>query len=168
MPPRYCIDTSGFSNPYDAMPEDIHDSLWKGVRKFISSGDMAITQEIFDEMIKIDGGLGAFIASEKAVVLYEIGQDHWDWQSYVANITRMQVTYGVFIQELNGNVKNTIGLNDLSIIALARTLNLPLLSMEKRKGDASPNQRHIPDICGYEKIDHIDFSDFCRREKMKF
>lgn len=165
---KFCIDTSGLSNPYDTMPEDIHGSLWTAVRKFIQDGHAAVTKEVFDEMILIDGGLGDFIAGAKDAVLHEIGQDHWDWNSYVAHVARMQTDYGPFISELNGGTKRTVGLIDLSIIALAKTLGLPLLSMERKVGEASPNKRRIPDICGYEKIDHVEFSDFLRHEGMKF
>jgi hypothetical protein len=38
----------------------------------------------------------------------------------------MKVRHEAVISEYNGNRKNTIGLNDLTIIALAKTLGLPV------------------------------------------
>lgn len=63
--PKYCIDTSGLSHPYEELPEDIFDLLWKFVRAKIAEGIFAVTREIFDEMEKIDGGLGKYISENK-------------------------------------------------------------------------------------------------------
>jgi len=70
--PKYCVDTSGFSHPYEEIPEDIHASLWGRVRDAITDGQVAVTQEIFDEIIRIQGGLGAYLNLNKAIILYEI------------------------------------------------------------------------------------------------
>lgn len=40
------------------MPPDIHESLWDAIRDLIARGDFAVTEEILQEMIMIDGGLG--------------------------------------------------------------------------------------------------------------
>jgi hypothetical protein len=61
----------------------------------------------------------------------------------------MKVSHEAVISEYNGNRKNTIGLNDLTIIALAKTLGLPVVSSEKEtRVDQDSNKRQkIPDIC---------------------
>jgi len=165
---KYCFDTSGLSNPKENMPLDIHESMWRRINQFIFDGNIGITTEIFDEMILIDGVLGEFIGNNKDKVLFEIGDNHWDWNKYLENSTRMQTIYEPFISEFNGGVKYTLGLNDLSIIALSKTLNLPLLSMETRCNLASPKKRKIPNICDSENIRHLTFTEFLRLEGFRF
>ncbi len=80
MMPKYCIDTSGLSHPYEVYPEDIFDSLWIFVREKIAGGIFAVTKEIFDEMVHIDGGLGQYIDENKDTILYEVNQGDWDSQ----------------------------------------------------------------------------------------
>ncbi|MBC6442579.1 MAG: hypothetical protein GDA53_05535 [Rhodobacteraceae bacterium] len=70
-----------------------------------------------------------------------------------------------FISEYNGNRKDTIGLNDMSIVALADTLQLPLVSMEKpNPGVPSKTKLRIPDLCISVGVLHIDFNRLCRKE----
>jgi Domain of unknown function (DUF4411) len=165
---KYCIDTSGLSHPYEEIPEDIHESLWKRVRKTITDGHVAVTKEIFDEVVLIHGGLGAFLNDKKALVLHEIEKDGWDWKSYVKHAAKMQIDHKAYISEFCGGKKTTVCLNDISIIALAKTLKLPLVSMEKPILDKAAKRRHIPDICASEKVEHMSFSDFCRKEHYHF
>jgi hypothetical protein len=33
---------------------------------------------------------------------------------------------------------------------------------------SSSKKRHIPDVCKIEGVEHLTFSDFLRREKLKF
>jgi len=49
-PKKYCLDTSGLSNPLEAMPEDVHSTLWKSVASVICAGKFAVTKEIYDEL----------------------------------------------------------------------------------------------------------------------
>ena len=165
--PKYCMDTSGLSHPYEEIPEDIHASLWESVRNTVANGHVAVTSEIFDEAVKIDGGLGEYLNDQKSLIVYEVSKGDWDWRAYLAAATRMQDDYKEFIREFCGGSPKTVCLNDISIIALAQTLKLPVISMEKpvQKG---AKKRHIPDICLSEKVDHFDFSDFCRKEGYKF
>ncbi len=165
--PDWCVDTSGLSNPYGAMPEDIHETLWRHIRERLGNGHIAVTKEIFDEMVHIDGGLGDHIAGLKGVLLFEVNDDKWNWKDYIDNVTRMQVVYRQFISEFNLNRKDTVGLNDISIVGLAKTLNRPLVSMEKKTLMVSPVKRRIPDICELEGIEHCTFSEFPRREGIK-
>jgi hypothetical protein len=165
---KYCFDTSGLSNPLEAMPRDIHVRLWDDVVEFMGSGVVAVTKEILDEIVYIPSGIGDFAAKNSDLILLEVGQAHWDWGDYLEHNTEAQNKYQGFISEFNKDIKGTIGLNDLSLISLARVLKLPIVSMEKRVGEKSPNKRRIPDICDYEGIEHLDFNDFLRRESFKF
>ena len=80
----------------------------------------------------------------------------------------MQVEYAKFISENNGGRRDTICLNDISIIALAKTLKLPLVNMESAVSNPASIKRRIPDICNAEGILPMRFSDFCRAEGFKF
>jgi hypothetical protein len=53
----------------------------------------------------------------------------------------MQDDYRRYISEFNNNRKDTVGLNDISIIALGRTLNLPVVSMETLVKDEKSTKR---------------------------
>ena len=55
-----------------------------------------------------------------------------------------------------------MGLNDISIIALAKATGLPLVSMESSTGNSAKRKR-IPDICDLEEVAHLTFNDFLRR-----
>lgn len=161
---KYCIDTSGISNPLEAAPPDIHVTLWNQVALRIVAGDLAVTAEIYEEMTHIDGPVGDCIRDNEVNLLLEVGDASWDFASYIEEATRMQVAHAAFIRENLGGKKGTVGLNDLSIIALAKTLKLPVISMEKAKAHQTANLRQIPDICAVEHIPHMTFNDFLRAE----
>ena len=57
-----------------------------------------------------------------------------------------------------------MGLNDISIIALAKALDLPLVSMEKPASVNATARRKIPDVCRLVQVEHLTFNDFLRRE----
>ncbi len=77
----------------------------------------------------------------------------------------MQEHYAEFISEYShGGSKKTIGLKDLTIISLAKTLTLPVVSMEKPVRASSHKKRRIPDICDAESVLHYSFIDFLRFE----
>lgn len=165
---KYCVDTSGISNPLETTPEDIHQSAWVRIKECISNGDLAVTKEIYDEMIHIGGSVGECIKASAAQLVLEIGEGNWDYATYVKEAARMQVEYAKYISENNGGKSGTVCLNDISIIALAKTLNLPLVSMESAVNNPTSTRRRIPDICKIERINHMFFIDFCRAEGFKF
>jgi hypothetical protein len=95
----------------------------------------------------------------------EVDEDDWDWRSYLGHATRMQDDHQAFISEFNSNRKRTVGLNDISIVALACTLGLPLISSEGLVHDEQSSKvRRIPNICRVEGVQHLSFNDFLRRE----
>lgn len=97
----------------------------------------------------------------------EIGEAGWDWPTYLEHAERLRVTYKPVISEYNGNRKSTVGLNDISIIALAKTLALPLVSMEKTSFQASATKMRIPQVCYLESVMHMDFNQFLRAEGIR-
>ena len=105
---KYCFDTSGISTPYELMPEDIHTSMWDNVREFISEGNVAVTTEIYDEMVNIGGELGEFLKIQKVNVVHEINADGWDWERYIEHSTRMQNEYYEYISEYCGGLKRLL------------------------------------------------------------
>lgn len=127
-----CFDTSGFSNPLETMPEDIHVAIWSQVREVIASGIVAVTPEIYAELERLRGELGDCIRNNKSQMVLEVGEGSWDWHSFTTNSAAMINSYRAFISEYNGDIKGTVGMNDVSIVALAKTLRVPLVSMEWR------------------------------------
>ena len=59
-------------------------------------------------------------------------------------------------------------MNDISIVALAKTLDVPLVSMETKSGKDAVKRRKIPDVCLLEGVEHLDFNEFLRREQIPF
>ena len=163
---RYCIDMSGLSNPAseEVAPQDIHVTLWARIHALIESGDMAVTEEIYQELTHIPPPLGDCIKANKKGLLLEVDDAEWDGAAYIEHATRMQADHETFIREFNGGGKGTVGLNDISIVALAKTLKLPVVSMEKRKAHQSDKKRTIPDICDAENVAHMSFNEFLRAE----
>jgi Domain of unknown function (DUF4411) len=165
---KYCFDTSGISTPLELMPEDIHQSVWTRIKTLIASGIFAVTAEIYDEMTHITGTVGECIIANKAALLLEVSEGDWDWESYTKHTTRMQDDYKQFISEFNNGLKGTVCITELSIIALAKTLAIPLVQMESAVNNDASKKRRIPDICGIEKVDCLQFSQFCRKENLTF
>lgn len=165
----YCLDTSGLSTPLENMPEDIHTVLWSSVAKLIEGGKFAVTTEIYEELELLPGSIGECIKNNKDNLQLEIEDEEWDWKKYLDHVERMRLTYADVISENNSNRKNTVGFNDLSIIALAKTLGLPVVSSEKKlHGEQDSKKRQkIPDICDKEGIPHMTFNDLLRKEGIK-
>jgi Domain of unknown function (DUF4411) len=155
---RYCFDTSGISNPLETMPEDIHASMWNKVSDIIVAGDIAVTQEIYEEMMHIPGNIGSCIGTNKDKLLLEVGKGDWNWQAYVTQSNAIIAAHKGFISEYTGGSPKTVCLNDISIIALAKSLALPLVSMEKAVTSPGANKRHIPDVCALEILILVLFS----------
>ncbi len=60
-------------------------------------------------------------------------------------------------------------MNDLTIIAMAKTLGLPVVSMEKAVSEApGTKKRRIPNICKAEGVLHLGFNDFLHQEGLTF
>ena len=164
--PRYCLDMSGLSNPAQQMPQDIHTLLWAQIKRRIVAGVFATTPEVYEELTNLLPPIGECIAENKDKLVYEVGTDQWDWELYAEHTIRMQTEYKAFISEWNNGRAHTINLNDLSVVALGKTLALPVISMEARRAGAK-KRRGIPDICDAEKIKHMDFNELLKAENIK-
>lgn len=78
--PRYCLDTSGLSNPLENMPEDIYASLWRQVQSLLEDGVICCNTEILDELSSVGGRVGACISACGPIMCYEVGDDKWAWR----------------------------------------------------------------------------------------
>jgi len=142
--------------------------LWDRVRKTVEDGKIGFNTEIMEELGSITGQLGECLQACAKSCCFEIGNDDWPWEEYIEHVEALKVTYEGVISEYNGNRKGTVGLNDISIIALAKTLNLPVISMEKANVyQQSETKMRIPDVCAAEDVPHIDFNTFLRMEGIK-
>jgi hypothetical protein len=166
---EYCLDTSGLSHPLQNQPEDLFPRLWEQVHERIESGRIAVTEEIYEELAFLTGDTGACIVRSKSALVMKVGASGWDYSSYLTESTRIQTTYARFISENVGGRRDTICMNDISIVALAKSLGIPVVSMEVSvtASGSSSTKRRIPDICKSEGIVHLSFTDFMRREGIK-
>jgi len=165
---RYCFDTSGITSTLHTVPEDIHSTLWTRIASIVEAGEIAVTTEIYDELHgTIRSPIGNVIDSDRTRLVLEVGHGSWNQAAYILGAPRIIKKYQAFISEhMPKRPDNTVGLNDMSIIALAKATRLPLVSMESSAGN-SPKYKRIPDICALEQIDHLDFNAFLRRESIK-
>ncbi|WP_441277799.1 DUF4411 family protein [Tardiphaga sp. 172_B4_N1_3] len=165
----YCLDMSGLSNPLEFMPEDIHQSIWASVADLVKAGKFAVTAEIYEELGHLPGAIGDCIKANEANLQLELEEESWDWEAYLVHFESLKTKYASVISEYNGNRKNTVGLNDLTIVALAKTLGLPVISSEKKLNtlQESEKRQKIPDICDKEGIVHMSFNDLLRAEGIK-
>jgi len=164
---KYCLDTSGISNPLEYMPENISlfKEVWVLVRSHIESGSFAVTREIYDELCMISPGeICECCKNNKDQLLLEVGDKTWDYTTYIRHVNEMTAKHKAFISEYNRNIKRTIGLNDVSIVALAKTLGLPVISMEDDSFQTSAKRMRIPGLCKIEKVNHLTFNEFLQNE----
>lgn len=165
MTHKYVLDTSGLSNPVMEMPEDIHRTLWPSVLAKVKTHIFCWNFEIAEEMARIPGTVGTTLSSCNEDCCYEVGKGSWDWSSYLSTNNRWRKGFHQFISEYHGNRKDTVGLNDASIIALAHTLKLPVISMESPNlGQPSKKKLRIPDFCKAVGVTHYNFNQLCRME----
>lgn len=161
---RYCLDTSGLSNPLESMPDTIaiYQPVWRHVITQIENGIFAANEEIYEELCCLPGQVGASIKNNKDVLVLEVGEN-WNWQRYLEIVEEMRTKHKTIIPEYNGNRKGTVGLNDVSIVALGKCLGLPVISMESISYQASDKRVRIPGLCNLEGVDHLTFNDFLSR-----
>jgi hypothetical protein len=146
------------------MPEDVDvfRPVWDCVVGCIEAGQIGVTAEVYDELCHISGKVGECIRDCKSRLLMEVNDTSWDGRSYISHFKRMSKVHHEWIADYTGkNRSKTIVLNDLTAVALAKSLGLPLISMESSAGD-SPKHKRIPDICGLENVLHLDFNAFLR------
>lgn len=147
------------------MPEDIHKTLWSSVVSKIDAHIFCWNVEIATEMDSIKGSVGAALKNCNSSCCFVEDEGSWDWASYIAINNTWRGQFKQYLSEYNRNRKNTIGLNDLSIVALAHTLKLPVVSMEAPNlGQPSQTKLRIPDLCREVQVRHLNFTQLCRNE----
>lgn len=144
------------------MPEGIsmYQPIWSHVRTQIESGIFAVNDEIYQELCHLPGQIGACLNNNKDKLVLEIGEINWNWKHYLTIVEGMRIKYKDVISEYNSNRKGTVGLNDVSIVALAKCLKLPLISMEAKAFQTSATKVRIPGLCNLEGVEHLEFNDF--------
>lgn len=148
------------------MPEDVvlFRPIWDCVIATIESGKIGVTAEIYKEMCHITGDVGECIRASKDKLVMEVDDQSWEAPLYIAHFSRMQKTHHEWISDYTmKSPAKTICLQDLTSVALAKTLKLPLISSESSAGD-SPKHKRIPDICGLENVVPYSFNDFLKIE----
>lgn len=161
---RFCLDTSGVSNPLVTMPFDLFEVIWVQIFELVEEGAFAVTTEIHEELMLLEGEVGECFKRNRARLVREVGEASWDWSTYVGHARRLQLDFEAHISERLGGKSGTVGLTDLSIVALARTLSPPVISMERMVLETSQTfRRTIPNLCQSEGIEHLDFNAFLRR-----
>lgn len=162
---KFCLDTSWISSPIIDMPPDVHVTLWSRISSLIDAGAFCWNTEIWQEMHgSIYGEIGEKLKEHNKSSCYEIGSDDWDWIQYLYHVENIRNGYKKYISEYNGNRKGTVSLNDCSIVCLAKTLKLPVASMEKPNRQPSLIRIRIPELCERENVEHVDLNELLRKE----
>ncbi|MBX3560985.1 MAG: DUF4411 family protein [Sphingomonas sp.] len=162
----YCLDTAGLSTPHMQLPEDVplFRPIWDCVIRTIESGKIGVTAEIYKEMCHLTGDVGDCIRASKDRLLMEVDDPTWDGAGYIAQFNRMRQAHAEWIADYTmKSPAKTISLKDLTAVALAKSLNLPLVSSESSARD-SPKHKRIPDICALESVVPYSFNEFLRLE----
>jgi hypothetical protein len=161
---KYCLDTSGLSTPFETMPADIYMGLWSQIENCIARGIFAATTEIYDELVRIGGNLGQVIRNNESQIRLEIGFGNWNYDGYLSYIAKSHPTYEPYINGTGGS-RASLSFPDFSIVMLAKTLSLPVISMEiPCAHQPNSRKRKIPDICVLEGVKHMTFNEFLRAE----
>ena len=162
---RLCVDTSGLTQPFRTYRQSIFPRLWRDVFEILASGEAAMTQEIFDE---ITAGRGDALTNHVGMCRRQLVLDVGDQQmsGYINVNSAMIGRHRSFVAEYC-NRDDTVGINDISIIAQAKHLGLPLLSMETSRAN-SQKRRGIPDICATDGVRHLEFQDFLELFNLRY
>jgi hypothetical protein len=161
---KYCLDMSGFSNPIQSLPDDIHVSLWTQICDRVRRGDFATTTEVYEELTHITGTVGQCLKDHMAEIRLEVGSGDWSHELYISNFQKLHPKYQKFITGTGGS-KASLSMADFSIVVLGKTLALPVVSMEIACGhNLHTKSCKIPDVCMAEGVLHMTFNDFLRSE----
>ncbi len=164
---KYCLDTSGLSNPIQSLPEDIHVSLWSQVCDKIKQGVFAATTEIYDELVRIPGSVGQCLKDHLTEIRLEVGAGEWNYNSYISHFKTLHPKYQKFIAGTGGS-KASLSMPDFSIVILGKALALPVISMELPCAqNLHTKSCKIPDVCSAEGVLHMTFNEFLRAEGIK-
>ena len=156
---KYCIDTSGFSNPIQGMPEGIYVSLWSQIRERVKAEVFATTAEVYEELTYIPGEFGQFLKDHEPKIKLELGAGNWDYATYLVYLNNLHPKYERFIHG-TGGTKTSLSMEDFSIVMLGKALALPVISMETRRAKNLGSRKFkIPDVCDAEGVVHMTFNE---------
>jgi len=111
--------------------------------------------------------VGQCLKDHMAEIRLEVGSGRWNYNDYIGNFKALHPRYEKFIAGTGGS-KASLSMADFSIVILAKTLALPVISMET----ACAHNLHtksckIPDVCAAEGVLHMTFNDFLRSEGIR-
>lgn len=155
----YSLDTSALSNPLEKMPPSLlaYIPIWNFIYQEISNIKFLITWEIYEELMRLENdALVSYLKTCKDQMVYEKEDFHLMYKN-------LKEEYSQYIYKLGATSRNTVTSVDISVIALAKVKNIPVISMEVSAGNSEKKKR-IPDICAMEKIEHLTFNDYLKRE----
>ena len=163
---KFVLDTSGLSKPIQDMPPHRHKRLWNCIKQSIGNGVFATTEEVFEEeMLLLPDGIGAYMADNRSSIVLDFGDPYVNWNDYVITANEMQILYRESTQRTLQGRTDTVGIKDISVVALAKVLNLPLVSEAALIHDTSQTyKRKIPNVCAEYSVKHLSFNEFIDAE----
>lgn len=165
--PKYCLDTSGLSKPFIDLPQHVFPTLWQKVGECIANDCFCWNDDIAEQFERLVEPLQSLLKNRERTCRFRDNDVSWPYDKYIALVSEWQTAYKQYISEFNDNRKDTIGLTDLSIVALAKTLTLPVVSMERpNSNQPSEKKIRIPELCEREKIKHLTFVEFLEAENI--
>ena len=70
---RFCLGTSGVSNPLNAMPFDLYEGIWVQVFAAVEAGAFAVTPEIYGELIRLKDEVGDCFRENPQQLILDVG-----------------------------------------------------------------------------------------------
>lgn len=150
----FCLDTNAFIEPWHRRyPIDVFPGYWEGIDAFAAQGRIVCTDQVFDELTRVEDGLLTWAKDRKdnffrapddgvQVILREIMHNH---------------------PKLVDAKKNRSGA-DPWVIAQAEAANAVVVSEEGSGG----SRVRIPDVCRARKVQCISILQMIREMNLKF
>ena len=151
---KYLIDSSSIlaQKPSDALPRQVHKSLWEKIEKSIQEQTIATCSEI-EEEVKKDNIVGNWFGSTQCVIL--------PIDDKVQKNVRRIVTEHPKMICFSGGKGSSSG--DAFLIATAMKYNLAIITEEKKD-----KQNKIPIICKDYGIQTMSITELCVAEGWVF
>lgn len=158
--PRYCIDTNvivSFIKKTDNefYGSDVFKPQWDFLESLIVTGAIIATREVEAELTKacrVIPEMAVWLKKHKYMFV-DVEED--DQLESAKKILKEYPVYGF--------TDNYLG--DLSVMTLADSMNIAVISLEGETPGKAVNRPKIPNVCNEFNIDHVSFSGFLRREK---
>jgi hypothetical protein len=153
-PYKYLIDSSSImaQKPSDALPRQVHKSLWEMIEKSIQEQTIATCSEI-EEEVKNDSIVGDWLGSKQCVIL-PIDDE------IQRNVRRIVTEHPKMISFSGGKGSSS---GDAFLIATAMKYNIAIITEEKKD-----KQNKIPIICKDYGIQTLNITELCVTEGWAF